>query len=62
VGLTYAPDGSLTLYLQAEKPAAVPEGNWLPAPAGDFSIALRTYLPQEDVLDGTWFPFRIERH
>ena len=48
-GLTYAPDGSLTLYLQAEKPAGVPRRQLaacpvrrlfggaahLPAPKGD---------------------------
>jgi len=55
-GLTYSPDGSLTLYLQAEKPAGFPEGNWLPAPKGAFSVALRTYLPKDVILDGTWFP------
>lgn len=54
--LTYAADGSLTLYLQAEIPSGVPQGNWLPAPKGDFSVALRTYLPQDVILDGTWFP------
>jgi hypothetical protein len=58
--LTYAPDGSLTLYLQAEKPAGVTESNWLPAPSGSFSVALRTYLPQKAILDGTWFPPGLE--
>ena len=60
-GLTHAPDGSLTLYLQAEKPEGVPEGNWLPAPRDAFSVALRTYLPQKSIQDGTWFPPKIER-
>jgi len=59
--LTYDLDGSLTLYLQADKPASVPEGNWLPSPTGLFSVALRTYLPQEVILDGTWFPSGIEK-
>jgi hypothetical protein len=59
--LTYSPDGSLTLYLQSEKPVGVPEGNWLPAPAGAFSVALRTYLSQDVILDGTWFSPRIEQ-
>ena len=60
-GLTYGPDESLTLYLQAEKPAGVPEGNWLPAPSGVFSVALRTYLPKPEILDGTWFPPGLEK-
>jgi hypothetical protein len=55
-GLTFAEDGSLTLYIQAEKPTAAPEGNWLPAPRGEFSVALRTYLPTKAILDGAWFP------
>jgi hypothetical protein len=59
--LTFAPDGSLTLYLQNEKPVGVPEGNWLPAPLGAFSVALRTYLPQKPIQEGTWFPPKIEK-
>ena len=60
-GLTPAPDGSLTLYIQHEQPAAAPAGNWLPAPAGAFNLALRTYLPQAAIVDGTWFPPAVER-
>jgi hypothetical protein len=60
-GLTYSQDGSLTLYLQAEKPMGVPEGNWLPAPEGVFSVALRAYLPQESILNGSWFPSGLNR-
>ena len=55
-GLTYGPDGSLTLYFQAEKPDGAPEANWLPAPAGAFNVALRTYQPQQAIVNGTWFP------
>jgi len=60
-GLTCAADGSLTLYLQAEQPADAITGNWLPTPDGDFSVALRTYLPQNVIQDGTWFPDGIVR-
>jgi hypothetical protein len=59
--LTFSEDGSLSLYLQAEKPDGVPETNWLPAPTGAFSVALRTYLPQESILDGSWFPPGINK-
>jgi hypothetical protein len=59
--LIYSPDGSLTLYMQAEKPAGVPKGNWLPAPESVFSVALRTYLPRNVIQDEIWFPPRIER-
>jgi hypothetical protein len=60
-GLTPAPDGSLTLHIQRDRPRDTPEGNWLPAPAGVFRVALRAYLPQPGILDGTWFPPAIER-
>ncbi len=55
-GLTFAADGSLTIYVSAERPAGVPEGNWLPAPAEPFQLGLRTYLPQVSVRDGSWAP------
>jgi hypothetical protein len=33
------------------------EGKYpLPAPAGNFSIWLRTYWPDQAILDGTWKP------
>jgi hypothetical protein len=60
-GLTFTSDGSLTLYIQKDKPEGVPEGNWLPAAAGAYNMALRTYLPQRTIVEGTWFPPAIER-
>jgi hypothetical protein len=54
-------DGSLRLYIQNDKPEGVPEGNWLPAPAGAFNIALRTFNPQRTIIDGTWFAPAVER-
>ncbi len=60
-GLTFAEDGSLTLYLQAQQPDGIPEGNWLPAPSGLFSVALRAYLPKETIQNGTWFPPGLRR-
>jgi len=51
------PDGSLTLYVQADSPGAEKESNWLPAPQGqDFSLYIRTYWPQEATLSGAWVP------
>jgi hypothetical protein len=61
IPLLYAPDGSQTVYLQAEEPVGVLPGNWLPTPAVAFSVALRTYLPQLAILDGIWFPPGLER-
>lgn len=39
--LKYNPDGSLTIYLGTKSPGEEKESNWLPAPAGKFSIWLR---------------------
>lgn len=55
-GLMKNEDGSLTLYMAHAKPNAVPEGNWLPAPAGGFIVVLRTYLPDASIQRGQWFP------
>jgi hypothetical protein len=52
----YAPDGSLTLYIGAKSPGAETESNWLPAPAGPFSLVLRMYWPDASVLAGKWIP------
>lgn len=58
--LQYNPDGSLDLYLQHQSPGKAQEANWLPAPAGDCSVTLRLYWPQESVLKGAWAPPAIE--
>jgi hypothetical protein len=47
-------DGGLTLYIQHESPDQALEANWLPAPAGPFSVIMRLYWPKETALDGTW--------
>jgi hypothetical protein len=54
-------DGSLDLYLQNQSPGPDKESNWLPAPADSFNLILRTYLPQPQVLNGTWIPPAVER-
>ena len=54
--LKYNPDGSLTIYLGTKSPGTEKEPNWLPAPPGNFSIWIRTYWPDQAVLDGTWKP------
>jgi hypothetical protein len=53
-GLKKAADGSVTIAIQNEQPAATTDTNWLPAPAGDFYVILRMYQPTDAVLDGTW--------
>lgn len=50
----YAPDGSLTFYLQKNSPGTAKESNWLPAPNGPFYAVLRIYMPAPEVVNGTW--------
>ena len=52
-GLVAADDGSIDLVLAADRPAEA-EGNWLPTPAGPFTLIMRLYLPQQAILDGAW--------
>lgn len=48
------PDGGLTIYIQADAPGKEREANWLPAPRGPFMLAMRYYLPEPALLNGTW--------
>ena len=60
--LTYAEDGSLTLYLASMLPPDVPASNWLPAPKGrPFVVNHRLYAPKEEVLSGEWYVPPIEK-
>ena len=52
-GLLPNADGSVDIYIQNAAPAAH-ESNWLPAPAGDFRLWLRVYVPGAPILDGTY--------
>lgn len=53
-GLRYGSDGSLEIHVQHDSPGKERESNWLPAPAGEFSLNLRAYLPRPEARDGTW--------
>ena len=49
------PDGSLTIYVQADAAPEAQRANWLPAPKGrDFSLFVRAYWPRAPILDGSW--------
>jgi hypothetical protein len=52
-------DGSLTLYASATSPGKDKESNWLPAPAGAFSLYIRAYWGKQAILDGSWQPPQI---
>ena len=54
--LKFNADGSLELYIQNESPGTGKESNWLPAPTGDFNLALRLYSPRRAMRDGVWIP------
>jgi hypothetical protein len=55
--LKYNPDGSLTIYVQADPPPEAQRNNWLPAPKdADFSLFMRAYWPKTAVIDGSWTP------
>jgi hypothetical protein len=49
-------DGSLTLYAGSKDPGSDRSSNWLPAPAGPFSLYIRAYWGKPAILDGSWKP------
>ena len=60
--LHHAADGSLTLTASGTPPEDDElRSNWLPAPAGPFSLYLRAYWPEQKILDGTWAPPPVTR-
>ncbi len=52
-GLAPNADGSVDIYIQNTAPAGH-ESNWLPAPAGQFILWLRAYLPGAAILNGEY--------
>ena len=54
-GLLPDADGGLSLWI-AHTPPPQPQAraNWLPAPAGDFFLCLRAYMPAPEMLDGRY--------
>lgn len=53
-GLVYEADGGLRLRFSHAEPTPGEDPNWLPAPAGLFTVVLRTYLPDAALLDGRY--------
>ncbi len=51
-----ASDGSVTILVQPNPPAGEWHDNWLPAPVGKFSLYLRVYWPDDEVITGEWSP------
>jgi hypothetical protein len=59
--LQYADDGSLTIYVQHDKPTEDRVSNWLPAPDGDFAMTIRCYWPDDVLANGDWLPPVVEK-
>lgn len=69
-GLVYGDDGSLTLYIQKNKPDTdTMAANWLPAPdptyanyeSGLFCVIMRIYWPTEQDIDSVYMPPGINK-
>lgn len=54
-------DGTLTIHIRPDSPGEDRESNWLPAPRGDFLLALRLYWPKDAVGEGAWNPPAVLR-
>jgi hypothetical protein len=52
-GLAQNPAGSVDIFIRNAAPAGH-ESNWLPAPAGNFILWLRVYIPGAAILDGQY--------
>jgi len=59
--LRFAPDNSLSLYIQPDWPGESRDSNWLPAPKELFSLVLRMYWPKPQVAIGDWLPPTVIR-
>lgn len=59
-GLNYNEDGSLTLWLQHQRPVDA-DKNWLPVPAGMFMLVFRLYEPQPQVLGNDYMLPRLNK-
>jgi hypothetical protein len=54
-------DGSVDIYFSAEKPAEIPEQNWIPLlPDRGFFVYIRYYGPLNAFNDKTWVPNDVE--
>jgi hypothetical protein len=54
--LQFNADGSLDIVLASGDPGKDRTANWLPAPKGEFDLALRIYWPKQEVVERRWVP------
>lgn len=57
--LHYNRDGSLDLEFGPNPPGSTPEANWVPTTGDRFTVTLRLYGPNAEVLSGAWQPPQI---
>jgi hypothetical protein len=60
-GLKHDVGGGLTIIVSHNPPAASRRSNWLPAPAGSFSLYLRLYEPKAAARHQIWKPPAVTR-
>ena len=55
-------DGSLRIYIQAERPSEDKLSNWLPAPKeGNFNLTMRNYMPSKEIIEQRYGPPALTR-
>lgn len=55
--MKYNSDGSLTIYIQNQRPSQDKADNWLPSPNNDvFTLYMRAYGPTAVIVNGSWTP------
>jgi hypothetical protein len=60
--LKYEADGSLRIYIQAQRPSEDKVSNWLPAPKdGNFNLTMRNYMPSQEIIDQRYDPPVLQR-
>jgi hypothetical protein len=60
--LKFNADGSLTVHMSTDAPAdPAAKANWLPAPADQFALIIRTYVPTQPLLGGSYKLPNVER-
>jgi hypothetical protein len=59
-GLRHGRDGGLTIIVSHREPDVTHRSNWLPAPAGSFSLYLRLYEPKAPAIDRKWLPPSVD--
>ena len=53
-GLVYGDDGSLSLYVRHTPPDDAFMPNWLPSPEGPFTVIIRAYGGDSEIVNGTY--------